>query len=178
MFKKMTVKDFCLISIFTALIAVMAQISIPMPLGVDMTMQTFAISLAAVILGANRSAVCAVIYLLIGAFGMPVFSQFSGGIGVIFGRTGGFLLSFPLMAWVIGFGAEKNNNFSLIAGFLGGTIINFLTGMLVFSLVSESSWAIAFAACVVPFIPTTIIKSISSAIIGLRIKRVLKKSNF
>ena len=173
--KKMSVKDYSLIGIFAALTAIMAQISIPMPLGVDMTMQTFAISLTAVVLGAKRSAVCAFIYVLIGAFGMPVFSRFSGGIGVIFGTTGGFLLSFPLMAWIIGFGAQKNNNFFLIVSYIIGTAVNFIMGMLIFSLVSGSSMSAAFAACVLPFIPTTIIKSVASAIIGLRIKRALIK---
>ena len=83
----------------------MAQISIPMPGGVPMTMQTFAITLAAVVLGAKLSTVSSVIYLLLGAVGVPVLANFSGGFDKFIGPTGGFLISFPLMAFIIGWGA-------------------------------------------------------------------------
>ena len=61
---KITTQDICSIAIMTAVTAVMAQISIPMPLGVPMTMQTFAITLAAVILGSKRGALSIFIYVL------------------------------------------------------------------------------------------------------------------
>ena len=62
-----SVRDICYSGLFAAVIAIMAQISIPMPGGVPMTMQTFAITLAAVVLGAKLSTVSCVIYLLLGA---------------------------------------------------------------------------------------------------------------
>ena len=76
---KISIQDICSIAIMTALIAVMAQISIPMPLGVPMTMQTFAITLAGIVLGSKRGALSAIVYLLLGAVGVPVFAGFSGG---------------------------------------------------------------------------------------------------
>ena len=54
---KLSIQDMCMIGMFTAIIAIMAQLSIPMPLGVPMTMQTFAITLAAIILGGKKSAI-------------------------------------------------------------------------------------------------------------------------
>ena len=74
-----SVRDICYSGLFAAVIAIMAQISIPMPGGVPMTMQTFAITLAAVVLGAKLSTVSSVIYLLLGAVGVPVLANFSGG---------------------------------------------------------------------------------------------------
>ena len=103
---KMSVRDICYAGLFAAVIAVMAQISIPMPLGVPMTMQTFAITLAAVVLGAKLSALSSLIYLILGAVGIPVLANFSGGFDKFVGPTGGFLISFPLMAFIIGWGAE------------------------------------------------------------------------
>ena len=67
-----TVRETCYAGLFAAVIAIMAQISIPMPGGVPMTMQTFAVTLAAVVLGAKLSTVSMVIYLVLGAVGVPV----------------------------------------------------------------------------------------------------------
>ena len=65
---KFSVRDICYAGLFAAVIAVMAQISIPMPLGVPMTMQTFAITLAAVVLGSKLSAIATLVYLLLGGY--------------------------------------------------------------------------------------------------------------
>ena len=67
--------DLCMIGVVTAVIVIMAQISIPMPLGVPMTMQTFAITLAGIILGSKKGAVASLIYVLLGAVGVPVFAN-------------------------------------------------------------------------------------------------------
>ena len=120
--KIFTVRELCYISIFVAIISICAQIQIPMPHGVPMTLQTFAIMLAGVVLGAKNGTVAALIYILLGAFGAPVFSSFSGGLGIVFGRTGGFILSFPLLALAAGIGASKEKRFWLalwlIIGFM------------------------------------------------------------
>ena len=68
---KFSVRDICYAGLFAAVITVMAQISIPMPLGVPMTMQTFAITLAAVVLGSKLSAIASLVYLALGAVGVP-----------------------------------------------------------------------------------------------------------
>ena len=93
--------DLCMIGVVTAVIVIMAQISIPMPLGVPMTMQTFAITLAGIILGSKKGAVASLIYVLLGAVGVPVFANFSGGYQLLVGPTGGFIISFPIMAFII-----------------------------------------------------------------------------
>ena len=67
--------DLCMIGVVTAVIVIMAQISIPMPLGVPMTMQTFAITLAGIILGSKKGAVASLIYVLLGAVGVPRITQ-------------------------------------------------------------------------------------------------------
>ena len=68
---KFSVRDICYAGLFAAVIAVMAQISIPMPLGVPMTMQTFAITLAAVVLGSKLSAIATLVYLLLALWACP-----------------------------------------------------------------------------------------------------------
>ena len=160
-----TIQELCIIGLTTALICVIAPFSLPMPLGVPMTLQSFIITLMAIVLGAKRGATAALIYILLGAFGLPVFSNFTGGWQYLIGPTGGFILSFPIMAYVIGLGS------SLWLGILAGTVINFAFGIAMFCLVTESSFTVGFTTCVLPFIPLTIIKWILAYIIGINIRK-------
>lgn len=165
----------CTISAFTAVLAAVAQVSVPMPAGVPMTMQTLVVPLAGIILGAKKGALCAFSYLLLGAAGLPVFSGLNGGIGAIFGPTGGFLLSFPLMAYTAGMGESRGSLFGLYAGLISGAAINYVSGMLWFSFVASLSIQAAFAACVLPFLPTAVLKILLSAFLGRHMKTSLAK---
>lgn len=169
---KMSVQDICYAGLFAAVIAVMAQISIPMPLGVPMTMQTFAITLAAVVLGAKLSALSSLIYLILGAVGIPVLANFSGGFDKFVGPTGGFLISFPLMAFIIGWGAEHRKDFkgAYVLALIVGTLVNYVVGVALFCVVTNGSVAAGITACVLPFIPTAIIKAVLASIIGFGVK--------
>ena len=122
---KISVQDICSIAIMTAITVVMAQISIPMPMGVPMTMQTFAITLAGVILGSKKGGLSILVYVLLAAIGVPVFAGFSGGVQNLIGPTGGFIISFPIMAYIIGLGVEhrkKKGMFVLML--ILGTVLN------------------------------------------------------
>ena len=158
---KFSVRDICYTGLFAAVIAVMAQISIPMPLGVPMTMQTFAITLAAVVLGSKLSAMASLVYLILGAVGVPVLA------------TGGFLISFPLMAYIIGLGVEHRNAFkgAFPLAVVVGTVVNYIVGVILFVIVAHSTVAVAISACVLPFIPTAIIKAVLACAIGLNIRK-------
>lgn len=174
---KISIQDICGIAIMTAITAVMAQISIPMPLGVPMTLQTFAVTLAAIILGAKRGATSMLIYLLLGAVGVPVFAGFAGGLPKIIGPTGGFLISFPIMAYIIGKGMElrhKKGMFTLMV--ILGTIANYVVGVAMYCIIMKASVITGFTACVLPFIPTAIIKAVLAAVLGLQIHKQLVKS--
>lgn len=174
--KLFTVKNMCYVGLFTAVIAIMAQISIPMPLGVPMTMQTFAITLAAIILGAKLSTISSLIYILLGAIGLPVLAGFSGGISKFVGPTGGFLISFPIMAFIIGYAVDHRTAFkgAFVVGLIAGTVVNYIVGIVMFCILTQSSVAVGFTACVLPFIPTAIIKAILAALIGFPIRKRLK----
>jgi len=173
--KKLSIRDMSFIGLFTALIAICAQISIPLPGGVPFTLQTFAIQLAGIILGAKKGALAAIIYVLLGAVGLPVFARLMGGFNIVVGPTGGFLLSFPIMAFIIGIGATKNNVVSLAVGLFIGMTVNFLCGMMFFTIVMSSNLPAAFFATVLPFIPFEIIQIFFLAIIGIRLKTALAK---
>jgi biotin transport system substrate-specific component len=166
---KLDTRDICMTGIFTAIMAVMAQISVPMPLGVPMTMQTFAIMLSGVMLGAKGGFFSTLAYVLLGAAGVPVFANFTGGMGIILGPTGGFIVSFPIFALLIGWGADKGRN-EAIAGLIAGHIVNYAVGTVCFSLSTGKGLDVAFAACVLPFIPTAILKAAAAGVVGLKMR--------
>ena len=164
-----TVKETCYAGLFAAVIAIMAQISIPMPGGVPMTMQTFAVTLAAIVLGAKLSTVSTVIYLILGAAG------FTGGLAKFVGPTGGFLISFPLMAFVIGWGVEHRKAFpgAFVVALVAGTVLNYVVGVAMFCALTQSTLAAGITACVLPFIPTAIIKAILASVVGFAVRKRL-----
>lgn len=175
--KSISLQDITMIGVFAAVIAIMAQISIPMPLGVPMTMQTFAITLAAVVLGAKYSAIASFVYLLLGAIGLPVFANLSGGIAKLIGPTGGFLLSFPIMAFLIGLGAQyyHKSKALFILFLILGTVVNYVVGVIMFCILMDSTVMVALSACVIPFIPTAIIKAILASVLGLELNKRLPR---
>src|SRR5699024_11824100 len=82
-------------ALFTAIIGILAQITIPLPF-IPITGQTLAIGLAATILGARYSSYSAILYMIIVGIVVPVFSQMIGGLGILFGLTCGFIIGFIL----------------------------------------------------------------------------------
>ena len=162
---KISVQDICSIAIMTAITVVMAQISIPMPMGVPMTMQTFAITLAGVILGSKKGGLSILVYVLLGAIGVPVFAGFSGGIGVLAGTTGGYIIGFLFSALVM-WAMEKlpgKKSVMQIVSMIVGLIVCYAFGTAWFMIVySRANGAVGLATvlgwCVIPFIIPDIIK--------------------
>lgn len=91
--------DMAYIAVFTVLIAICSWISIPTL--VPFTLQTFAVFLAVSILGGKRGTMAVTLYVLLGAIGVPVFAEFSGGPGVLLRNTGGYIIGFILSALVM-----------------------------------------------------------------------------
>lgn len=171
---KISAKEICSIAVMTAITAVMAQISIPMPLGVPMTMQAFAVTLAGIILGARSGAISMIVYLLSGSVGAPVFAGFSGGFQNLIGPTGGFLLSLPVMAYLIGMGMKFRKRKGVFLLFLIlGTASNYMVGVLVFCMVMKASVWMGIIACVIPFIPTAGIYAAAASMFGIKVRERL-----
>lgn len=184
---RMNVKDYCQIAVFTAIICVVSQLSIPMPAGVPMTLQTFVIPMAAVVLGTSKGTASTVLYVILGMIGVPVFAGFSGGFDKIFGMTGGFIISFPLLAFFAGIGysyaikvADKRKKalfYSVfVMGLFVGTALNYLVGTLWFSVITGNSLSYSFMVCVLPFIITSLIKIFMIAFLGPVLRRAMIRS--
>ena len=95
--KKLSTRDLTLAALFVAVTAVLSQIVIPMPL-VPFNLGVLAIFLCGGMLRKGIAFLSILCYLLLGAVGVPVFAQFSGGPAILFGMTGGYLMAYPVMA--------------------------------------------------------------------------------
>ncbi len=131
---------------FAFLIAIGAQIEIPHQ-PVPYTMQTFFVLLAGALLGARNGAISMGVYLGIGLAGLPVFSGAGFGLMKILGPTGGYLLSFPIAALVIGWVVEKQKGFAwTIAAMTIGLLIIFTFGTLQLKIVTGMDWMTALGS--------------------------------
>ena len=81
-------KEIVCAGMFTAVLVILSQLAIPMPTGVPITLQTFAVALTGVVLAWKLGLASTIIYILLGTVGVPVFSEFSGGLHVLVGYTG------------------------------------------------------------------------------------------
>lgn len=161
-------------ALFAAIIGIMAQITIPLPL-VPITGQTLAIGLAATILGKRYGVLSVLVYIMLGIAGLPVFSEMSSGIGVVFGPTGGYIIGFIPAAFFIGwllerFGFTVKN--AVIANIIA-MIITLSFGAVWLKFVAELSWTAALTGGVTPFILVGIIKAILAATTGILVRKRL-----
>ena len=153
----MKTKTYNLVScgVMTALIAVLSQISIPLPSGVPITLQTFVIALAGFFLGSGFSAVSVAAFIVLGAVGLPVFSGFKGGLSVLTGLTGGFIFGFILLAVFCGLKRDKlwlNIIFSVI-----GLALCHLCGTIQYMLLANMEFIPAFLLVSAPYLIKDII---------------------
>jgi biotin transport system substrate-specific component len=155
-------------------VALCAHITIPLPgTPVPLTVQNFGVLLVGLLLGSRRGFAALALYLAEGAMGMPVFSPMGpGGIAQLLGPTGGFLLTYPLVAWVAGYVAEhgRRNFVGAAIGSLLGEIVLF-TGGLAWLAVLTHSVVQAFRWGLYWFVFAEVIKVTMAAGIAARWQR-------
>ena len=162
--------------VFAALLAVLSQVSIPLPTGIPVTLQTFAVALCGFALGPGLGAAAVGVYLALGAVGVPVFAGFSGGIGSFVGMTGGYLWAFLPMAFLCGLGArQKNRALALTVGF-GGLAVCHLCGSFQFALVSAVSPWNAFLLASAPYLLKDAASLVVAYLAAVAILRSLEKA--
>jgi biotin transport system substrate-specific component len=161
-------RDVTLIVLGTLFVAVLAQIRIPLPFTpVPLTGQTFAVLLVGAALGSKRGPVSMVLYIALGALGLPVFAGGASGIAYLSGATLGYLVGFVAAAAIVGLLAERGLERSVrtsLLPFLLGTIIIYALGVAWLSLVL-GSLSQAVAAGVVPFLVGDALKLVAAALI-------------
>lgn len=180
----MKTRDLVLVSMFAALTAVFAQISIPLPSGVPVTLQVLAVFLSGAILGSKLGALSQIVYLLLGAIGVPVFAGFSGGLQILIGFTGGYIWSFPIASFIIGFivrGYKGNNKVIAISlytlGMAFGLIIIYILGTIQFSIVTEMTFKNSLGLAVLPYIIPDLVKLAIGVPLAYTVRNSLYRGN-
>lgn len=148
-----------LCGLFAAIIAICSWISIPIPPEIPFTMQTFAVFCTLGTLGGGAGTAAILTYILIGAIGIPVYAEFTGGLGILLGYTGGYLAGFVfsgLVYWLITklFGSKLPIQ---ILAMTAGMIVCYLLGTLWFMFVSANNgspvgFISAISLCVFPYV--------------------------
>ena len=175
----LSVRVLCYTALGAALTAICAWISIPAT--VPFTLQTFAVFLVTGLLGVKCGTLSVLVYLLLGAVGLPVFAGFKGGVGVLFGVTGGYLIGFLLTALAVGI-ITKHFGRSLpvlIAAMVLGLILCYAFGSLWFlTLYTKNTGPITVGGvlgmCVLPFLPVDGVKILLAAFLTRRLERFVK----
>lgn len=176
MFKKLTVRELTMISLFTALICVSSYIKIDMPIGVPLTAQTLAVMLAGSILSPRQAAFSLLTYLLLGIIGAPVFAGGYAGLSIIFGKSGGYLLGFLLGAVTIALLKGQNNSITRlgVANIIGGILVVNALGVLWLSAMTGMSLSSALIAGVLPYIPGDLLKAAIATVMGVKLNKHLR----
>ena len=176
---KLSVRDLCYIAVGAALLAVCSWLSVPFT--VPFTLQSFAVCLVAALLGLRRGTLAVLVYILLGAVGLPVFAGFKAGLGVLLGVTGGFLFGFLPVALAVGFAADRRPGRALpmALGMLGGMLLCYACGTVWFVLVyTRSSGAIGMLAalnlCVFPFLLPDTLKCALALFLALRLRPYIR----
>lgn len=164
-------------ALFTALIAVLAQIALPLPFSpVPFTGQLIGVLIAASLLGSRTGFTAVGAYLLLGAAGAPVFSLARGGIHMLTGPTGGYLWGFLPAVYLTGLILEKTGLLSAwlnAVAMLPALGLIYFAGALQLGLIMNYSAAQAFWIGVVPFVPLDLAKISLAAILSVKIKKSL-----
>ena len=172
------ITDMVYIGLSAAIIAVCSWISIP--LTVPITLQTMGVVLISGLFGAKRGTLSTLLYILIGAIGVPVFSGFKSGFGVLIGSTGGYIIGFVFTALIVGIVSDKTNKlWALILSMVVGILVCYAFGTAWFAVVyaktnEPASLATILGWCVIPFLIPDAIKIALAAVLTNRLKKYEK----
>ena len=152
--KRVSTRSIVITGMFAAVIAVLAQVALPMSSGVPVTLQTFAIALTGVVLGAKLGMAAAGVYILLGAVGVPVFSGFAGGLGC--------QIKNKVVGWGLG---------------IVGLAVCHLLGIFQFMVLMKMGFAESALLVSVPFLIKDVVSVAFAFVLGLQIRKQLFRAD-
>ncbi|WP_370186785.1 biotin transporter BioY [Aeromicrobium sp.] len=175
----LTTTDLALVAVFAALVAVCSVVA-ALPFGVNgvpVTLQLFGVFLAGAVLGPVRGFLAVALYLAVGAVGVPVFAGPVGGLAPFAGPTAGYLVSFPLVALVVGLAVQRARAAGLavttavvLVGGLVGEVVCWLVGALGIALYSDTPYLPTVKATAV-YVPADLVKLVLAAVVAAAVHR-------
>lgn len=163
-------------ALFAALISVFSQVQIPLP-QIPINLALAAVYLAGVILGPAYGSLSVIVFVLLGIVGVPVFAGFRGGLDVITGATGGYIVGYITCAFLTGLIVKYTSDkiyVVAIAMFLG-MVSCYVLGTIWFMTMSGTSLKAALTVCVLPFLPGDAVKIVLSSVVANRIRHSVEE---
>lgn len=175
MSKTFSVQKMAIIALMTAVLCILAPISIPVFISpVPISLGVLAIYLTAYVLSPLDATISVIIFILLGTFGLPVFSGYSGGLSKLVGPTGGYIIGFLFTVYIssLFIHMKKGIIFDVI-GMITGLAICYILGTIWFSYQQGKGFIASLLLCVVPFLIGDAIKIIVAVILGTQINKRL-----
>ena len=166
-----------LCALFAALSAVLSQAGFTIGV-IPINLTHVSVFLAAGLLGARRGAISQLVFVLLGAFGVPVFSGMSGGLSHIAGPTGGFIIGYILCAFMTGFIIDRYGTSVkvLVAAMLAGWAATYIPGIAWFMIQMQTGIAATLSMCVWPYMPGDLAKTVLCVVLIVRLRPLVRKA--
>ncbi len=170
----MKTKELTRIALMTAILCILAPISIPLG-SIAMTFATFALCLMAYILKPRQALISVTLYLLLGAAGLPVFAGYMAGISQFVSPSGGYLIGYLFLVGIGGWFVQKYSPLSLqIVGIFLGTLVMYLFGIFWLAGSTGISFSAAIIGGFLAFLPFDVLKITLASYIGRKIQPHIK----
>ena len=179
MSKTFSVQKMAIIALMTAVLCILAPISIPVFISpVPISLGVLAVYLTAYVLSPLDATISVIIFILLGTFGLPVFSGYSGGLSKLVGPTGGYIIGFLFTVYIssLFIHMKKGIIFDVI-GMISGLALCYILGTIWFSYQQGKGFIASLLLCVVPFLIGDAIKIIVAVILGTQINKRLADLN-
>lgn len=165
--------DMCFIALMAAVICICGPISFAIPVSpVPISLATFAVYLTSALLGMKKGSLSVLIYILLGVFGLPVFSGAQGGFAKIAGPTGGYIIGYIFIAIVVGLFTDKFEKKLWVypVAMIAGTAVCYALGTSWFMCVTHNDLLASLTMCVTPYIPLDIIKIVVASAVAYPVR--------
>lgn len=168
-----SVRSMVFMAIFAALICIAGPISVPVPGGmVPISLGTFAIYLTGALLGGKRGAISVAVYIMLGAVGLPVFTNFMGGFAKLLGTTGGYIVGYIPLVLITGIFSDmpSKKHWTMPVGMVLGTAVMYTSAVVWCMIITGSPLGVAVTNCVLPFLIGDTIKIVLTYVIAVPLK--------
>ncbi len=172
----MSAKKTAIIGILAALICVLAPFSFPAG-AIPISLTTLAIYIVSCTVGRKYALPAVVIYILLGAAGLPVFSSFTGGFQCLAGLTGGYIIGYIPCTIIISALTDKFENKKIVypLSMILGTLICYAFGTIRYMQVAECGLLTALTVCILPFLIGDAVKIAAASCVGFTLRKRLKR---
>ena len=170
---KLNVKQLALTGLMTAVLCILGPIALNIPISpVPISLGFLGIYFICSVLGMKLGTLSVIVYILLGLAGLPVFTNFTGGPGKLFGPTGGYIIGYIFMALICGFFVDKSGGrlLLILVGMVLGSMVGYLFGTLWLAYQQSIGFVQALFLGVVPYLPFDAAKLIVGAVIGSKLR--------